>query len=145
MAGKSRVFAFVFSLVFACTSLGGHFVMPLAMAQSATTSLRGAISDSKGFVVPGANVILSNAATGFSRTTKTDSQGVYQFLEVPPANYLLTVQAPGFAKLERDHVLLQVSSPATLEPELAGGRQCSDGRGDRRSPDGQHYRCNAGE
>ncbi len=118
MAGKSRVFAFVFSLVFACTSLGRHFVMPLAMAQSATTSLRGAISDSKGFVVPGANVILSNAATGFSRTAKTDSQGVYQFLEVPPANYLLTVQAPGFAKLERDHVLLQVSSPATLNLSL---------------------------
>ena len=86
----------------------------LSFAQSATTSLRGTISDAKGLVVAGANVTLSSAATGFSRSTKTDGQGVYQFLEVPPAAYVLTVEAAGFAKLKRENVVLQVSSPATL-------------------------------
>ncbi len=91
---------------------------PRAIAQGATTSLRGEISDAKGLVVPGATVTLSNGATGFMRTTKTDGQGVYQFLEVPPANYLLTVEAAGFAKTKRENVLLQVSSPATLNISL---------------------------
>jgi hypothetical protein len=90
----------------------------LSSAQSATTSLRGTVSDAKGLVVAGAEVALSNAATGFSRTTKTDGQGVYQFLELPPAAYVLTVEAAGFAKTKRENVVLQVSSPATLNLAL---------------------------
>src|ERR1700733_2020881 len=90
----------------------------LSFAQSATTSLRGTVSDSKGLVVAGASVTLSSAATGFSRSTKTDGQGIYQFLEVPPANYVLTVDAAGFAKVKRENVVLQVSSPATLNLTL---------------------------
>ncbi|HUA14407.1 MAG TPA: carboxypeptidase-like regulatory domain-containing protein [Verrucomicrobiae bacterium] len=86
----------------------------LVLAQSATTSLRGTISDIKGAVVPGASVTLSNAATGYSRTVKTDDQGAYQFLEVPPATYGLTVTAQGFATTKRDNIVLQVSNPATL-------------------------------
>ena len=90
----------------------------LTFAQSATTSLRGTVSDAKGLVVAGANVTLSNAATGFSRSTTTDGQGAYQFLELPPANYVLTIGAPGFAKVKRENVVLQVSSPATLNLTL---------------------------
>src|ERR1700691_471321 len=82
----------------------------LTFAQSATTSLRGTISDAKGLVVAGASVTLSNAATGFSRSAKTDGQGVYQFLELPPAAYVVTVDAAGFAKTKRENVVLQVSS-----------------------------------
>lgn len=90
----------------------------LAIAQSATSSLRGTISDAKGAVVSGATVTIDNAATGFSRTTKTDDQGIYQFLEVPPATYLMTVKAEGFATIKRENVVLQVSSPATLNVAL---------------------------
>ena len=79
-----------------------------------TSSLHGAISDVKGGVIQSASVTLSNSATGFSRTTKTDAQGAYQFLQVPPATYQVRVQAPGFAPLKQDNVVLQVSSPATL-------------------------------
>ncbi|MGC2555610.1 MAG: carboxypeptidase-like regulatory domain-containing protein, partial [Candidatus Sulfotelmatobacter sp.] len=67
----------------------------LSFAQSATTSLRGTVSDAKGLVVAGAEVTLSNAATGFSRSTKTDGQGTYRFLELPPSAYVLTVEAAG--------------------------------------------------
>jgi hypothetical protein len=90
----------------------------LSFAQSATTSLRGTVSDEKGAVVAGATVTLGNASNGFSRTTKTDGQGVYQFLELPPAGYVLTVDAAGFAKVKRENVVLQVSNPATLNLAL---------------------------
>ncbi len=42
----------------------------------------------------------------------------YQFLEVPPASYVLTVDAAGFARMKRDNVVLQVSSPASLNVTL---------------------------
>jgi len=89
-----------------------------ALSQSATSSLHGAVSDAKGAVVPGATVTLNNPATGFSRTVKTDTQGLYQFLEVPPAAYIVSATASGFGTTRRGNVALQVSSPATLNLTL---------------------------
>lgn len=86
----------------------------LLLAQTATSSLRGTITDPKGAVLQGATVTLGNASTGFSRTTKTGNDGGYQFLEVPPATYALTVSYSGFATLKQDKVTLQVSQPETL-------------------------------
>ncbi|PYX63667.1 MAG: hypothetical protein DMG74_16050 [Acidobacteria bacterium] len=83
-------------------------------AQSSTTSLRGTVSDSKGGVLPGASVTIGDAEAGFSRNTKTDDQGVYQFLQLPPATYVVTVIAAGFANLKQENVRLMVNTPATL-------------------------------
>ena len=96
----------------------------LVWGQSATTSLRGTVTDPKGAVIGGATVTLSNPQTGYSRTAKTDGQGAYQFLELPPATYSLSAEAPGFAKLKQTNVTLMVSSPATvnLAMQVAGGQ-----------------------
>ena len=104
----------------------------LAFAQSATTSLRGTVADPKGAVVAGASVTLSNPATGFSRTAQTNDQGIYQFLEVPPATYVVEVTAAGFATTKRDSVPLQVSSPATvnLVLQVQGGSVIVDVSGE---------------
>jgi Carboxypeptidase regulatory-like domain len=91
------------------------FSCSLIFAQTATTSLRGTVTDPKGAVVQGASVTLTNPSTGFSRTTKSANDGVYQFLEVPPATYSLTVTVAGFATVKQDKVTLQVSQPATLD------------------------------
>src|SRR5207244_9961729 len=110
--GLSLVFSFaVIALLVAFPLALSH----LAWTQTATTSLRGTVTDPKGAVLQGATVTLNDAATGFSRTTKTGSDGVYQFLQVPPATYTLTVVASGFGTLKRDKVALQVSLPATVD------------------------------
>src|SRR5690349_25127523 len=73
-------------------------------AQSANTSLRGTITDPKGAVVSGATVTLANPATACSRTVQSGNDGVYQLLEVPPANYQLTEAVSGSATFTQDHV-----------------------------------------
>src|SRR6266496_2980379 len=90
-----------------------------ARSQSATSSLRGTVTDPKGAVVANASVTLSNAEKGFSRNTKTANDGVYQFLEVPPATFTLTVDSAGFNTRKQDNVTLQVSLPATLDLQLS--------------------------
>src|SRR6266496_3207479 len=90
-----------------------------ARSQSATSSLRGTVTDPKGAVVANASVTLSNAEKGFSRNTKTANDGVYQFLEVPPASYTLTVDSAGFNTRKQDNVTLQVSLPAPLDLQLS--------------------------
>jgi len=82
--------------------------------QTATSSLRGSVLDPKGAVIAGADVTITNPATGFSRSAKSDFQGGYQFLELPPATYEVSVSAPGFATVKQTGVQLRVETPATL-------------------------------
>ena len=81
--------------------------------QSSTTSLRGIVSDPQDAVLPDATVTLSNPSTGFSESKKTDRDGVYQFLQLPPGTYTLTVTKAGFTTLKEDNLQLLVNVPAT--------------------------------
>ena len=85
----------------------------LLWGQSSTTSVRGTVSDPQGAVLVGADVTLSNPATGFTESKKTDRDGVFQFLQIPPGTYGLTVTAAGFATLEEKNLVLLVNLPAT--------------------------------
>jgi hypothetical protein len=107
------------------TLVVGFFLVcsPLVLAQTATTSLRGTVFDPKGAVVSGATITITNPATGFSRTMRSDGQGNYQFLELPPAKYDLTANAASFAILKQIGIELQVATPATLNVtmQVTGG------------------------
>src|SRR5438445_8265142 len=97
------------SLVALVTSLSA-----LLWAQSATSSLSVTITDPKGAVLPGADLTLVDPATGFSRTAKTNSVGTFQFLQIPPAEYDLTVSASGFSTLKESKIGLLVNTPNAL-------------------------------
>ena len=85
----------------------------MAFAQSATTSLHGTIYDPKGALVTAAEVTISNSSTGFSRSTNSDSQGSYQFLQLPPGTYDVAVAATGFAAVKETGIQLLVNTPGT--------------------------------
>ena len=85
----------------------------LFWGQSSTSSLRGIVSDQQGAVVVGAKVNLSNPSTGFSQSTTTNNLGAYQFLQIPPGTYTLTVSMAGFAIIMQENLVLQVNVPAT--------------------------------
>jgi hypothetical protein len=89
----------------------------LSLAQTATSSLRGTVTDPVGAVVAGATVTLESKETGFHQTHKTEKDGGYQFQQVPPATYAVTVESPGFAT-ETSVVQLLVAQPATLNVPL---------------------------
>ena len=95
----------------------------ITVAQIATSSLRGTITDPKGSSVPGAEVTLTSAERGVTLTTKTDHDGQYQFLEVRPGTYTLEVSAAGFAKIKQNDLILLVATPARgdFQMTLASG------------------------
>jgi hypothetical protein len=90
----------------------------LGWGQSSTTSLRGTVFDPQHAIVVGVDVALSNSSTGFSRSTKTDNHGVYQFLQIPPGTYSLTVSQAGFATIKQEGLQLLVNVPATSDVTL---------------------------
>jgi hypothetical protein len=92
----------------------------ILQAQS-TSSLQGVISDPQNAVIPEAIVSLSSAGAAASRQVVTGNTGSYQFVQVAPGEYTLTVTKPGFTKATRDHVVLQVNVPATLDVQMEVG------------------------
>ena len=90
-----------------------------AMAQgSATADLSGVVKDPKGAVVANATVSASNTSKGIDRSTSTNASGAYQFLNLPPGTYEISVSAPGFGKATRKNVSLTVGQAASLNVQL---------------------------
>src|SRR5207244_3826345 len=87
--------------------------IPAAWGQ-ANTSLRGTITDAQGAAIDTAVVSLENTQVGIRRNGITDSTGTYQFLQIPPGTYSMTVQKPGFAVVTQNSIELLVNTPATL-------------------------------
>ncbi len=59
-------------------------------------TLRGTVRDATEAVVPSATVALSNQVTGFSRETRTGSDGAFVINNIPPNIYRLLVSLAGF-------------------------------------------------
>jgi hypothetical protein len=91
------------------------------LAQSGTSSVNGNVADAQGAVVAGASVNLNNPDNGFSRTTTTNENGIYNFTSIPPGKYKITVEKQGFKKTIRADIQAQVDTPATVNVSLEVG------------------------
>jgi hypothetical protein len=87
----------------------------------ATASIVGTVTDPTGAVVAGADVKISNAATGQSRTLKSNSSGAYQAPDLQPGSYSVEVTASGFKKFERTGITLNVNDVARADAALQVG------------------------
>src|ERR1700733_8674627 len=94
--------------------------LPLVNGQS-TGSLHGVVTDAQSAIIPGAIVALNSTTTGASRQVVTDNTGAYQFLQMMPGEYTLTVTKPGFATITQQHLVLQINTPETLNVQLEVG------------------------
>jgi len=80
----------------------------VSYAQTATATIVGTVLDPQGAVVANANIVARNVDTGIERSTKSTSEGLYRFGNLPPGVYDVRVEAQGFAKAEAKAVKLQV-------------------------------------
>jgi len=90
------------------------------MAQTNTTSVGGTILDPTGALIPGATVTLTNPATNLTKVAQSGGAGSYNFDQILPGDYTLTVAAQGFSSATRK-VRLLVATPVTLNITLSMG------------------------
>src|SRR6266446_2164789 len=74
-----------------------------------TASVKGTVTDATGATVAGAKVVVKSTAVGIERTTETNTEGEYEVPALPPGNYEVQVQKPGFGTQVAKDVVLQVS------------------------------------
>ncbi|HEV8188460.1 MAG TPA: carboxypeptidase regulatory-like domain-containing protein [Pyrinomonadaceae bacterium] len=85
-----------------------------AHAQTITGSISGAVMDSSGGMIPGANVTLISEKTGQSRGSTTNSEGRFNFAALQPGTYALRVERQGFQTLEQRGVILSANENLAL-------------------------------
>src|SRR5215470_14253250 len=90
-------------------------------AQQITGSIRGAVSDPSGALVPNAAVSAKQIETGLTRTAETDRAGNFLLLELPVGHYRLEVSAKGFGTYLQEGISLDVNETATVSVKLSVG------------------------
>ena len=92
-----------------------------ALAQQATATFLGTVTDPQGAVIPGASVTATNVDTAFTRTVPTGSDGAYRIPNLPIGNYELRVTKDGFEANDRKGLVLQVGQEAVINVAMTVG------------------------
>jgi hypothetical protein len=87
-----------------------------ALAQGETTSaIVGQVRDTTDAVVPDATVTITNHETGLKRNAKTDNAGRFNFPQLKPGTYSVTVEARGFDPGHNDNVVSGLGQKQTAD------------------------------
>lgn len=104
-------------------SLAALFVLAAApaFAQRTTATIRGTVLDQTGAVIVDAKVTLTGEETGVTRSTTTNSSGVYSFSEITVGKYRVDVEFPGFKSAAVSGIVLNVADDRAVDVTLETG------------------------
>jgi outer membrane receptor protein involved in Fe transport len=93
-----------------------------AGAQTLTGSIAGVVSDSTGASIPSATITAnSTALIKGTVATKSDPQGYFKFLELPPGTYSVKVEVPGFTSFVANGIIVNSAITVSINPKLSIG------------------------
>lgn len=79
------------------------------LAQQVTGTISGYVTDPSGAAIPDSTVTATQVQQQFVRTVKSDEQGFYNFLAMPPGPYSVVAEKEGFQKLVRSELTLTIN------------------------------------
>ncbi len=107
-------------LVFALVVVMGSATV-MAQVDSTTATLRGSVTDPQGAVLAGVTVVATNTSTALKKTARTEADGRYQILAVPPGNYQISFEAAGFRRQIIKDIALTVGQSLVLNTSMMLG------------------------
>lgn len=93
----------------------------VAYSQVVTATLVGTVKDPTGAVVPKAQVVAKDDATGVTHQTTSDSTGGYRIPELQPGTYTVTASFQGFKQTVLTGVILEVNLQSRVDITLTPG------------------------
>jgi len=108
--------AVIVALVVACVFAGTTRAQTVESQQ-----ISGTITDPTGAAISGAQVTVTNQATGISNTTQSNGDGLYVALNLPVGTYNVTVTVSGFKKAVITGVNVDVGAKPAVPVVLAVG------------------------
>jgi Carboxypeptidase regulatory-like domain len=96
------------------------FSLPLSAQSIVTGGISGTVTDPTGAVVSGANLTLTNPATGETHSLTSSASGEFVFALLKPGDYTMTVSKDGFKSGSRT-VTVVLGTTVTVNPALELG------------------------
>lgn len=93
----------------------------LAIAQTSRGTLTGTVTDSTGAVVNNAAVTITQQGTNVTRSTTTNSAGIYRFDAVDLGTYVVAAQATGFSTEKKTGVEIEAARTVNVDFSLKVG------------------------
>lgn len=90
-------------------------------AQVDEGTIIGTVTDQSAAAVPGVTMTLTNVGTGLSVTTTTTATGTYVFSPVKVGTYTVTAERPGFQKVTRERVTVDIQQHVVVDLSLPLG------------------------
>jgi hypothetical protein len=90
-------------------------------AQAVSGSINGYVTDSSDAPIAAGKVLVVNEGTGTSSQIPTSNEGFYSATNLPPGTYSVSAEQPGFSKLTREHVRLDVDAVVRIDLKLSLG------------------------
>src|SRR6266481_1703325 len=81
-------------------------------------AIRGFVYDTTHSGVPNAKLALTNTATGIRRELTSQDDGSYDFENIPPGQYTLVAEAPGFAVTTVKGIVVNVGAALSLDVNM---------------------------
>jgi hypothetical protein len=103
----------VFSALVFLLSVNGF-----SQSQTASGDIKGTVADVTGAVLPGAAITVTNINTRVERSGTSDSAGGFRFFLLPPADYEVRIQVPGFSIYTRRPVQVTVGEVVSVDAVL---------------------------
>jgi hypothetical protein len=94
--------------------LAGYLSVSL-YGQSTSSTVKGAVHDQTGAIVPSAECVLTNVATNLKATVNLNSDGSFVFLNVLAGTYELSVRAAGFKTHNLSNIIVSSSEFHAIE------------------------------
>ncbi len=110
-------------LLLALAILVFYFGGVSAQAQTTAGTIVGNLTEQSGAVLTGTQVTLTNIKTADTRLAVTNQSGFYQFVNVPPGSYRISVDKQGFKQLVREPIELQVSTTIQINLMMQVGSE----------------------
>jgi outer membrane receptor protein involved in Fe transport len=109
-------------LILGAVALLGLCIAPYVHAQGTGATITGTVTDPSGAAVAGAEVVITNTATGIATTVTTSAEGFYSVPNLLPGPYTATAKAPGFSTTVVNGVTLNVGDQRKLNFALNVGQ-----------------------
>src|SRR6188474_3658623 len=109
---RTHLAAFLSGLLLSGTTLA---------AQTNTGEISGIVRDVQGGALPGARVIAEHVDTGVRVEYPTDEGGRYHLVSLRVGMYVISVELPGFRRVVRSGVLVQLGQTLNLDFALDVG------------------------
>ncbi len=94
-------------IMITCLSTG---LASSVLAQEQTGSLKGKLTDTEGFPLPGAIVYINSDSMLDIKTYITSDTGIVNFHDLPAGKYRLTAEMPGFKTVNIENIIIRVGN-----------------------------------